>query len=109
MPYYALTPELTEDYDERTSLTSYRMFYSILGSLLAFTIPMAIIGNITPANAGRVLLMGIIFGLLSALPLWLVFAFTREKKEFITQAQPKFQDSLRAALKNKPFVFGAVI
>ncbi len=25
MPYYALTPELTEDYDERTKLTSYRM------------------------------------------------------------------------------------
>ena len=39
MPYYALTPELTEDYDERTSLTSYRMFYSIVGSLLAFTMP----------------------------------------------------------------------
>ena len=32
MPYFALTPELTSDYDERTSLTSYRMFFSILGS-----------------------------------------------------------------------------
>ena len=39
MPYYALTPELTDDYDERTALTSTRMFFSILGSLLAFTIP----------------------------------------------------------------------
>ena len=29
MPYFALTPELTADYDERTSLTSYRMFFSI--------------------------------------------------------------------------------
>ena len=109
MPYYALTPELTEDYDERTSLTSYRMFYSIFGSLLAFTIPMVIIGKIIPENAGRFLQMGILFGIVSALPLWLVFAFTREKKEFVAQAQPKFKDSLKAALKNKPFIFGAVI
>ncbi|NOQ40777.1 MAG: MFS transporter, partial [Anaerolineales bacterium] len=43
MPYFALTPELTSDYDERTSLTSYRMFFSILGSLLAFTVPWMII------------------------------------------------------------------
>ena len=27
MPFYALTPELTSDYDERTSLTTYRMFF----------------------------------------------------------------------------------
>jgi GPH family glycoside/pentoside/hexuronide:cation symporter len=31
MPYSALTPELTADYDERTSLTSHRMFFSIAG------------------------------------------------------------------------------
>ena len=109
MPYYALTPELTEDYDERTSLTSYRMFYSIFGSLLAFTIPLMIVGSFSPGNSGKILLMGAIFGLISALPLLLVFATTREKQEFIEQAQPTFKDSLKAALKNKPFVFGAVI
>ena len=109
MPYYALTPELTEDYDERTSLTSYRMFYSIFGSLLAFTIPLMIVGSFSPGNASKVLLMGAIFGCISALPLLLVFATTREKREFVEQVQPTFKDSLKAALKNKPFVFGAVI
>ncbi len=33
MPYFALTPELTSNYDEHTSLTSYRMFFSILASI----------------------------------------------------------------------------
>jgi len=66
MPYFALTPELTQDYDERTQLTSYRMFFSILGSLVAFTIPLFIIGNFTPENAPRVLLMG----QCSAQPVW---------------------------------------
>jgi GPH family glycoside/pentoside/hexuronide:cation symporter len=39
MPYFALTPELTSDYDERTALTSYHMFFSIFGSLVAFPCP----------------------------------------------------------------------
>ena len=39
MPYFALTPELTDDYDERTSLTSYRMFFSILAACWLLQFP----------------------------------------------------------------------
>ena len=53
MPYFALTPELTSDYDERTGLTTYRMFFSILGSLIAFTVPLMIIGSFQPAERRR--------------------------------------------------------
>ena len=109
MPYFALTPELTDDYDERTSLTSYRMFFSILGSLLAFTVPLMIVGTFSAENAGRVLLMAVIFGIASGLPLWLVFFFTKEKETFTEQEKPQLLASLKAALKNRPFVFGAVI
>ena len=109
MPYFALTPELTDDYDERTSLTSYRMFFSIFGSLLAFTVPLMIVGTFSPENAGRVLLMAVIFGIASGLPLWLVFFFTREKMSFTVQEKPQLLASLKAALKNRPFVFGAII
>ena len=48
MPFYALTPELTDDYDERTGLTSRRMFFSILGTLIAFTLPLAIVDGFRP-------------------------------------------------------------
>jgi GPH family glycoside/pentoside/hexuronide:cation symporter len=109
MPYFALTPELTDDYDERTSLTSYRMFFSILGSLISFTVPLMIVGTFNPENAVRVLLMAGLVGVISALPLWLVFLNTRERQEFVTKEQPKLIPSLKAAFKNRPFVFGAVI
>jgi GPH family glycoside/pentoside/hexuronide:cation symporter len=109
MPYFALTPELTPDYDERTALTSYRMFFSILGSLVSFTVPLIIVGAFTPENAPRVLTMGAIFGLASALPLLLAFFGTRERPEYMAQEQPKLPQSLRAAMKNRPFVFGMVI
>jgi GPH family glycoside/pentoside/hexuronide:cation symporter len=106
MPYMALTPELTQDYDERTALSTTRMFFSIFGSLVAFTIPLAIVGSFRPENAGRVLMMGLSFAIVSALPLLLVFFGTRERPEFMQQDQPSLRQSLRAIRGNKPFFFG---
>lgn len=106
MPYFALTPELTSDYDERTALTTTRMFFSILGGLVAFTLPLVIVGGFNPANASRVLLMGAAFGLVSAVPLWLVFFGTRERQDYMNQEQPGMRQSMKAAWGNRPFVFG---
>ena len=41
VPYVALTPELAPDYDERTSLTSYRVAFATFASLLAAALPPA--------------------------------------------------------------------
>lgn len=109
MPYFALTPELTLDYDERTSLTSYRMAFSILGGLAAFTLPLMIIGTMRPENAGRVFWVGAAFGASAGLPLALTFLGTRERPEFQAQSQPALKESLRAAARNRPFLFAAGI
>jgi GPH family glycoside/pentoside/hexuronide:cation symporter len=109
MPFIALTPELTPDYDERTSLNSVRAFFSILGSLLAFTIPLMIIGGFSPGNASNVLRMAVIFGIISAIPLFLVFFGTRERPEFMHQERVGLVESLRASFKNRPFIFSAGI
>jgi len=109
MPYYALTPELTSNYDERTELTTTRMFFSILGSLAAFPVPLLIVDGFHPDHAGRVLLMGAVFGVASALPLWMVFFGTRERPEFMQQEPTGIRQAARAAWKNRPFVFGLVI
>jgi glycoside/pentoside/hexuronide:cation symporter, GPH family len=109
MPYFSLTPELTSSYDERTSLTSYRMFFSIFGSLIAFTIPLMIIGSIQAENASRFLIMGSVFAVVSALPLLLVFFGTRERAEYSEMKPPRLKDSLKAAFKNRPFVFSMAI
>ncbi len=106
MPYFALTPELTSDYDERTDLTTTRMFFSILGGLIAFTAPLMIVESFRPENAERVLTMGIIFAVVSTLPLFGVFLGTREREEFMEIKQPGIWTSIKAAWKNRPFVFG---
>ena len=109
MPYFALTPELTSDYDERTSLTSVRALFSLFGSLLAFTIPLLIVSNFSPEYANSVLIMGLVFGFASAIPLWLVFFGSRERPEFMNQKQPGLRESIRASMGNRPFLFSAAI
>ncbi|NEO87014.1 MAG: MFS transporter [Spirulina sp. SIO3F2] len=44
LPYTALTPELTQDYNERTSLNSFRMAFSIGGSILSLVLAQLIFG-----------------------------------------------------------------
>jgi GPH family glycoside/pentoside/hexuronide:cation symporter len=85
------------------------MFFSIFGSLLAFTIPLMIIGGFRPENADRVLIMGASFAAISMIPLLLTFAGTREREHNMELSRPKLVPSLRAAYRNRPFVFGAVI
>ncbi len=110
MPYFALTPELTSDYDERTKLTSFRMMFNITGSLTAYILPLLIVGNDwTQATSRNVIIMAVAAGALAAAPYFGVFFGTKEKKEYQSEKLPKFWPSLKAAFKNKPFVFGALM
>ena len=110
MPYFALTPELTDDYDERTKLTSFRMMFNIMGSLTAYILPLLIVGSDwTKATSREVLIMAIAAAVIVATPIIAVFFGTKERKEYQTESLPKFIPSLKAALKNRPFVFGAMM
>ena len=66
VPYQALTAEMTSDYDERTSLSSYRMAVSILGGLAAALVPYMIFDAVRGGAQGH-LGMGMVFGALIAL------------------------------------------
>jgi GPH family glycoside/pentoside/hexuronide:cation symporter len=87
VPYTSLTAELTSDYDERTTLTSFRFFFSIGGSMIGgilhgifITMFCADPQLCLPAESQRgYLLSGIVFGLIMLLPfLWCVVG-TRER------------------------------
>lgn len=108
-PFFALTPELTQDYDERTSISSYRMAFSLLGGLIAFIVPLMMIGTMRPENTGRVFQMGWVFAIACALPLLVTFFGTREREEYVHQKQPSLRESLKAAWNNRPFMFAAGI
>ncbi|MEZ4515440.1 MAG: MFS transporter [Chloroflexota bacterium] len=52
VPYLALMPELTEEYDERSSLTGWRIAFSILASLVTAGLFKLLAENVRP-GAGR--------------------------------------------------------
>lgn len=110
IPYGALTPRLTTDYDERTSLTSYRMVFSIVGSMVASVVPLMIIGDIVPQNVNRVLIVGIAMAVIATVPFLVTFLGTKERVT-VDEQQEKLNiiESLKAVGKNKPFLYATMI
>jgi glycoside/pentoside/hexuronide:cation symporter, GPH family len=77
VPYTALTPELTEDYDERTRLNGYRMAVSMVGGLIA-SLSVPIFGDLIPDRKLAYQVVGLVFGGLAGLPYFLLFFKIRE-------------------------------
>ena len=100
VPYHALIPELTLDYDERTSLVGYIMAVSIGGGLLGAVLPLAIVGLFPDRRIGFAA-MGAIMGIAFALPLFATFAVARERKEFQARSALPPLESLRYVVQNR--------
>ena len=104
VPYYALTAELTDDYDERSSLTAFRMVLGVPAYIVGAALTPAIVGLFATQRAGYGAI-GIIYGVLAAVVLWIAAAGLKERKR-ISQSKagtPPLQTFL-ATLKNRPFV-----
>jgi glycoside/pentoside/hexuronide:cation symporter, GPH family len=106
VPFLSLTPELTSDYDERTTLTSFRSFFQLAGALTVVIAAPAIVDMILASGGSQqqgFMLVGAIFGGIGAIPLLLLGVFVRETSTpEQTEAMP-FRETLRAAWQNIPF------
>jgi len=103
-PYSALTPELTLDHDERTSLVTYRMAVSIGAGLLTPLVIGLLIFPRFPARDPRAYqTIGLLFGALFVPPLLITFAGTRERPEFQRSDPLPLWTSLRYVLRNTAF------
>jgi GPH family glycoside/pentoside/hexuronide:cation symporter len=107
--YSALTPELSQDYDERTSITTIREIFTVVGYILGAATTTVVAGllmttfnlNEHAAYSG----MGLFFGLI-AMTAVLVTAFgVKEKPSAVIPAKiPPFK-AIASTLKNKPFMW----
>jgi len=83
-PYTALGAELTLDYNERTSLNSYRLAFSLASGLACAVIPMLIVNSFSDIRVGYIV-MATVFGLLFSIPWIGVFMFTSERRYFSSE------------------------
>lgn len=79
--YNALQAEITLDYNERTSLSSLRIAFSTVSSILAALLPLEIVKGFADVRQGWIV-MGLVFGVIFALPFIATVASVRERREF---------------------------
>jgi GPH family glycoside/pentoside/hexuronide:cation symporter len=108
VPYYALSAELTYDYDERTSLISVRMIFTVLGYILGAAATTAVAGffismgwSKSAAYSG----MGAIFGLVAVITLLVTTLGVRERdRPELQPAQMPALSQIKHVFQNRPFV-----
>jgi len=112
VPFLSLTPELTPDYDERTTLTSFRSLFQLLGALSVVIAAPLIVDAILLSGGTQqqgFMLVGAIFGGIGAIPLLLLGIFVRETSTPEQSEPMPFRETLREAWKNIPFRFAVGI
>ena len=100
--YNSLTPNMTRDYDERSSLNGYRMLYSLGGTLLAIIFATILAEFLDETR--RFLVLGIVLGGLAMIPPWIVFFISRDADVTQPTGQMSFWEALRTTSRNKAFV-----
>ncbi len=100
--YNALTPELTPDYDERSSLNGYRMVYSIAGTLGAIIFA-TVLGWTIADPQTLFAVVGVTLGLVAILPPLLVYKVTWERPVEDQPPPLPWRRALAATLSNRPF------
>ncbi|MBN1267333.1 MAG: MFS transporter [Anaerolineales bacterium] len=105
VPYYSLTSELTDDYDERSSLTTYRMVMAVPAYLIGAALTPAIVGLFALQRTGYAFI-GIAYGAFCAVALLVSAAGIRERKGItITKPEASPFKSFKLAMKNRAFVW----
>lgn len=108
VPYAALTPELTEDYDERTRLNGYRMTVSMAGGLIAaVSVPLFI--EIIPDRKLAYLAMAAVFGVLAGIPYIVLFFKIRERFQDAPCSQLNLFSGFAYTWRNHAFRYAAGI
>jgi GPH family glycoside/pentoside/hexuronide:cation symporter len=112
VPYLSLTPELTQDYDERTSLSSFRSVFQLLAAMAVVIAAPMIVDKVIEGGGSQqqgFMLAGAVFGALGALPFLLIGWLVKERYASEQQEQLPFRQSFKVAWENIPFRYAAGI
>ena len=104
VPYYALTSELTDDYDERSALTTFRMVMAVPAYLVGVALTPLIVGLFAVERSGWGFI-GILYGAICAAVLIISAAGIKERKKVQrTESKINVWEGIRATFSNKPFL-----
>ncbi|GAB1432005.1 MFS transporter [Spirochaetota bacterium] len=104
IPYNSLTPELTDDFNERTSLNGFRFGFAVFGTMLGAGAVLPIVG-LFPNKAAGFSGMGLVLGIVMAVTA-LITVFSVKEPDHSNTEIPKdgFFETYLSVFKNKPYV-----
>lgn len=103
IPYAALLPELTRDFDQRTVLTGYRMSFAVVGTFIGAGLVLPITGAFASERLGWSMMGGITGGLMLVTALLTVLAI-REPVHLEPPAKMHIVKTYGEALRSRPFL-----
>ncbi|MCS7011624.1 MAG: MFS transporter [Anaerolineales bacterium] len=112
IPFLSLTPELAPDYDDRTTLTGYRIFFQLTASLvMVVTAPLIVEGMVARGFSQQqgFILVAALFGLTGALPFLLIALTFQERPPRAESETLPLRTTLKVAWSNVPFRFAVGI
>ena len=109
VPYSALLPEMTKDYNERTILSGHKGIWFMIGSIISSAGMLMIVAEFENPITGWSV-AGAILGLLALIPFLLTWRFTRGWERHATDTVPfKFKEVVQTVLGNRSFRYLAAI
>jgi GPH family glycoside/pentoside/hexuronide:cation symporter len=103
IPYSALTPELTSDFHERTSLNGYRSVFMVLGTLLGAGAALPLVDLFASENTGWMAAGGV-FGAVMTVTALITFLSVREPEAAGPPQKTGFMASYFLVFKNRTFL-----
>ncbi len=104
IPYGSLTPELTKDYKERTSLNGYRFSFAVIGTILGAAVVLPIVSLAGDPHKGYSL-VGLVFGILMAATILTTFFSVRETdRRHAARPKEKFFATFLVVFRNKSYM-----
>lgn len=103
VPYSSMVAEMSDDYNERMSVTSFRMIGSSVGVLLAGGLAMPLV-EIGGGGEAGFHFMGIVLGALIMIFCLISFFGTRKANTLpVVESRPSFKEQVKIAFRNTPF------
>ncbi len=100
LAHCALLPQITDDFEERTSIAVMMAILGAIGMVASQAFPLIFLTNPTEEKIFALKFLIIIFGIVSIIPWIILLKYVRERKELIPEIKESFWKNIKYVFKN---------
>lgn len=108
IPYTSLGAEMTQNYDERTSLNGYRAVFSQIAAIIAAALPWTLVAAFADMLGSKKAgwsLTAALFGICAVFPILITWRATRGRELHTEHVTVRIKDIIHGPFKNRTFLY----